>query len=120
MKILITGNLGYVGPCVTRQLRARYPDAVLVGLDIGYFAHCLTGAVHVPEALLDAVRSHRSLNNAKVGAWRNGSWLSRRKVVTAAGKLVLIEFHLDASPTRDRMRCMGVAQPVGARPRETR
>jgi nucleoside-diphosphate-sugar epimerase len=54
MKILITGNLGYVGPCVTRQLRARYPDAVLVGLDIGYFAHCLTGAVHVPEALLDA------------------------------------------------------------------
>ena len=25
MKILITGNLGYVGPWVTRQLRARYP-----------------------------------------------------------------------------------------------
>jgi hypothetical protein len=39
-------------------------------------------------ALLDAVRSHRSLNNAKVGAWRNGLWLSRRKVVTAAGQLV--------------------------------
>jgi nucleoside-diphosphate-sugar epimerase len=53
MKILITGNLGYVGPCVTRQLRARYPDAALVGLDIGYFAHCLTGASHVPEAVLD-------------------------------------------------------------------
>jgi nucleoside-diphosphate-sugar epimerase len=54
VKILITGNLGYVGPWVTRQLRARYPDAVLVGLDTGYFAHCLTGAPHVPEALLDA------------------------------------------------------------------
>jgi nucleoside-diphosphate-sugar epimerase len=54
MKILITGNLGYVGASVTRQLRARYPDAVLVGLDIGYFAHCLTGPLRVPEALLDA------------------------------------------------------------------
>ena len=54
MKILITGNLGYVGPWVTRQLRARYPDATLVGLDTGYFAHCLTDVSHVPEALLDA------------------------------------------------------------------
>jgi nucleoside-diphosphate-sugar epimerase len=54
MKILITGNLGYVGPWVTRQLRARYPDATLIGLDIGYFAHCLTDVCRVPEALLDA------------------------------------------------------------------
>jgi nucleoside-diphosphate-sugar epimerase len=54
MKILITGNLGYVGPWVTRQLRARYPDASLIGADIGYFAHCLTDACRVPEALLDA------------------------------------------------------------------
>jgi nucleoside-diphosphate-sugar epimerase len=53
MKILITGNLGYVGPWVTRQLRTRYHDAEIVGVDMGYFAHCLTGAVRVPEALLD-------------------------------------------------------------------
>lgn len=53
MKILITGNLGYVGPWVTRQLRARYPDAELVGVDIGYFAHCLTHAPRLPETLLD-------------------------------------------------------------------
>ena len=53
MKILITGNLGYVGPWVTRQLRARYPDARLVGAVIGYFAHSLTDASHLPETLLD-------------------------------------------------------------------
>src|SRR5712672_172973 len=53
MKILITGNLGYVGPWVTRQLRARYPEATLVGLDVGYFAHCLTNAHRMPETLLD-------------------------------------------------------------------
>jgi nucleoside-diphosphate-sugar epimerase len=53
MKILITGNLGYVGPWVTRRLRTRYPEGFLIGVDTGYFAHCLTAASHVPEALLD-------------------------------------------------------------------
>jgi len=53
-KILITGNLGYVGPSVIKQLRRAQPDAVLVGFDTGYFAHCLTGAAAAPETLLDA------------------------------------------------------------------
>ena len=54
MKIVITGNLGYVGAWVTRQLRVSYPDAWLVGVDMGYFAHCLTDAPCAPEVLLDA------------------------------------------------------------------
>ena len=53
MKILITGNLGYVGPAVIDQLRASYPDATLIGLDIGYFAHCLTNTKHIPECKLN-------------------------------------------------------------------
>jgi nucleoside-diphosphate-sugar epimerase len=53
MKILITGNLGYVGPWVTRHLRATFPEAILVGLDAGFFAHCLTNAASLPEASLD-------------------------------------------------------------------
>jgi nucleoside-diphosphate-sugar epimerase len=51
--ILVTGNLGYVGPWVSRRLRTRYPNAELIGLDMGYFAHCLTGADHLPETVLD-------------------------------------------------------------------
>jgi nucleoside-diphosphate-sugar epimerase len=54
MKILITGNMGYVGPCVVRQLRATWPQATLLGVDNGYFAHCLTGASRLPEYMLDA------------------------------------------------------------------
>jgi nucleoside-diphosphate-sugar epimerase len=54
MKILITGNMGYVGPSVVKQLRKSYPGATLVGVDIGYFAHCLTGAQALPETQLDA------------------------------------------------------------------
>ena len=42
MKILIAGNLGYVGPVAVRTLRTSYPRATLVGLDTGYFADCLT------------------------------------------------------------------------------
>ena len=53
MKILITGNMGYVGPEVAKYLRMRRPKAVLHGLDNAYFAHCLTGASVLPERRLD-------------------------------------------------------------------
>lgn len=53
MKILITGNMGYVGPMVLRRLRESHPSAELVGYDMGYFAHCLTGAERFPESLAD-------------------------------------------------------------------
>lgn len=53
MKILITGNMGYVGPVLTKYLRAARPDAVLHGYDNAYFAHCLTGASVLPERDLD-------------------------------------------------------------------
>jgi nucleoside-diphosphate-sugar epimerase len=53
LKILITGNMGYVGPVVAKYLRARRPDAILHGFDNAYFAHCLTGAPVLPERYLD-------------------------------------------------------------------
>ncbi len=53
MRILITGNMGYVGPVLTKYLRDRVKDAELIGFDTGYFAHSLTGAGILPEALLD-------------------------------------------------------------------
>ena len=53
MKILITGNMGYVGPGVVRQLRSTYPNAKIVGYDLGFFAHCVTGVRVLPEMLLD-------------------------------------------------------------------
>ena len=54
MKILITGNMGYVGPVVVRHLRSVWPKAQLIGFDAGYFAHCLTSAATLPETALDA------------------------------------------------------------------
>jgi len=53
VKILITGNMGYIGPSVVDRLRHSFPDAELVGLDLGFFAHCLTGAKLLPEIRLN-------------------------------------------------------------------
>jgi nucleoside-diphosphate-sugar epimerase len=53
MKILVTGNMGYVGPLVLRRLRESHSRATLIGYDAGYFAHCLTSASRLPESLAD-------------------------------------------------------------------
>lgn len=54
MKILITGNMGYIGPTVVKRLRASYPGATLIGLDMGYFATCLTASHYLPECRVHA------------------------------------------------------------------
>lgn len=54
MKILIAGNLGYIGPSVTNHLRKAFPEAELIGFDIGYFTHCLSNASFIPEVKLNA------------------------------------------------------------------
>ena len=53
MKILITGNMGYIGPCLVERLKKSYPGAKLIGLDMGYFAGCLTNSEILPECRAD-------------------------------------------------------------------
>lgn len=54
MRILITGNLGYVGSALSRYLRKAYPTAFLAGYDLGYFRDCLTTSTTSPEHVLNA------------------------------------------------------------------
>lgn len=53
MRILITGNMGYIGPVLTKHLRQRIPNAYLIGYDNGYFGHCLTATPVLPETRVD-------------------------------------------------------------------
>lgn len=53
MKILITGNMGYVGSVLVQHLRSSFPKAILIGYDQGFFAHCLTGSSRIPESYID-------------------------------------------------------------------
>jgi Nucleoside-diphosphate-sugar epimerases len=56
MRILITGNMGYVGPAVVRHLRHAHPRAWIAGFDRGFFADCLTSTGERPESMLDEQR----------------------------------------------------------------
>ena len=53
MKILITGNMGYIGPVVGIHLRKAFHNLELIGYDSGYFAHSLTGSKVHPEINYD-------------------------------------------------------------------
>lgn len=50
MKILITGNLGYIGPVLTQHLKQVNPANHLIGYDSGFFATCLMQPHLLPEA----------------------------------------------------------------------
>jgi nucleoside-diphosphate-sugar epimerase len=64
MKILVTGNLGYVGASVVRRLREQFKDAYIIGFDTGFFTHDLT----------DNQFSDRLLNEQHYGDLRNISF----------------------------------------------
>lgn len=51
--VLITGNMGYIGPVLIRRLRTHHPEMKLIGYDMGYFAQCLTTKRMFPECLAD-------------------------------------------------------------------
>ena len=53
MKILVTGNTGYIGPVLGEKLRQSYNNLKLIGFDIGFFAHCLTGVSASPDLNYD-------------------------------------------------------------------
>ena len=52
MKVLITGNLGYIGPVVQQVFLQKIPSVQLRGFDSGFFAHCLTTNERSPDWLL--------------------------------------------------------------------
>ena len=45
--------MGYIGPCLVNHLRTNCPDATLIGLDMGYFATCLSNSEILPECKTD-------------------------------------------------------------------
>lgn len=53
MNILVTGNMGYIGPALIKLLREYRPDARVIGVDNGFFAHSLTAAARLPETMYD-------------------------------------------------------------------
>jgi dTDP-D-glucose 4,6-dehydratase len=87
MRILVAGNMGYVGPGVVKWLRQSHPDAEITGLDSAFFAHCLTNATTLPEHFLDRqlFMDIRDVPEALFRVqlqrlWRRGRWGENRTV----------------------------------------
>ena len=53
MKILVIGNLGYIGPMVAKHFRQQHPASFIAGYDIGYFIQNYTPNGIVGDTLLD-------------------------------------------------------------------
>ena len=108
-KILVTGNLNYVGPVVVGRLLASRPETTLIGLDTGFFAHCLTGCRAVPERSLD----HQYYGDVRVRRRRSSrAWIPsytwRRSPMTRS-----------ATPTM-RSRSASTTRPRSTSPRRRR
>ena len=52
-RILIIGNLGYVGSALTSHLRKMYPHSYLIGFDSGYFLGCIFSPLDISDQLLN-------------------------------------------------------------------
>ena len=52
-KILINGNMGYIGPVVVNHFRNKYEGIKIIGFDNGYFAGCLVDPNLFPETSVD-------------------------------------------------------------------
>ncbi len=53
MKVLVIGNLGYIGPMVAKHFRTNHPGYFLAGYDIGYFIQNYTPNGITGDTLLD-------------------------------------------------------------------
>lgn len=56
MRILVTGNLGYVGSVVVPHLRSRFPNSDLIGFDTGFYSTCHTTIGRASETQLTTQR----------------------------------------------------------------
>lgn len=54
MKILITGNMGYIGSVLTGVLHKKFEFSQLIGFDTGFFGHSLTDINLYPDLPLAA------------------------------------------------------------------
>ena len=53
MKILVCGNMGYVGPVVCKHLKLRFPHAFISGFDSGFFAPYITTTGRLGDTYCD-------------------------------------------------------------------
>lgn len=54
MKVLVTGNLGYIGPVLGKGIKRYFGSSNLVGLDSGIFIQCTTNKLRLGDTYYDS------------------------------------------------------------------
>ncbi len=67
MKILVTGNLGYVGPVVVEWFHTHKPESVIVGYDLGFYKNCITMDLQKNDKYLPDVQIFEDIRNIEKG-----------------------------------------------------
>lgn len=70
-KIVIIGNMGYVGSVLVQRIRKALPELQLVGVDSGYFADCLVQQSY-PEKNLD-IQYYADVRKSDFSCLKNAS-----------------------------------------------
>ncbi len=66
MKILVTGNLGYIGPVVIKWLHAHLDNSTIVGLDVGYYKNCITTNVEELNSYLPDIQHFGDIRDVEL------------------------------------------------------
>ena len=53
MKIVVTGNLGYIGPELGKSLKNYFEKSTLIGIDTGLFLQCITSNERLGDTFYD-------------------------------------------------------------------
>ena len=53
MRIVVTGNLGYIGPELGKNIKNYYENCTLLGIDTGLFLQCLTSESRIGDTYYD-------------------------------------------------------------------
>lgn len=64
MRVVVIGNMGYVGPVLAKHLVHEHPKWEIIGIDAGYFRDCLTGPDPASLFSRELVRDVRDLTAA--------------------------------------------------------
>ncbi|WP_407865298.1 NAD-dependent epimerase/dehydratase family protein [Phyllobacterium phragmitis] len=68
MNIMITGNMGYVGPALVAHIRKTIPSSTIIGVDSGLFAHSITEK-SLPERAVD-IQIFRDIRDLDLNLFR--------------------------------------------------
>ena len=65
MKILITGNQGYIGPVLTEYFKKNVEKSFIIGLDTGYFSNSSNSTLVTPDKFVD-IQINKDVRNLLV------------------------------------------------------